>query len=80
MCGGKEPGRRTCPACKGWGRDIVTRCPQLEIPEGCWEMFGAADLAKQGCWPVAGGWLDQTAVCVDGVRILNAERQKHQAE
>jgi len=39
-------------------------------------MLTAADLADQGCWPVGGGWLDQTQACVNGVRFVQNERAK----
>jgi hypothetical protein len=39
-------------------------------------MLTAADLAEEGCWPVAGGWLDQTPSCVNGVRFVQNERAK----
>lgn len=34
------------------------------------DLFTAATYAKQGLWPITGGWLNQTAVCVDGVHYV----------
>lgn len=39
----------------------------------------AADLAEHGSWPMPGGWLDQTAVCIDAVRLIRAESSQWKA-
>lgn len=33
----------------------------------------AADMAGQGCWPVVGGWLDQSKTALDLVTFVNGE-------
>lgn len=55
---------------------MVIGCPLKLIPGDVWDMLTAADLADQGCWPVGGGWLDQTQACVNGVRFVQNERAK----
>ena len=40
------------------------------IGDEAWEAIMAADLAKHGSWPVAGGWLEQTQWCLDAVRLV----------
>jgi hypothetical protein len=34
----------------------------------------AAEWAALGSWPVAGGWLDQTQVCLDAIGLIRAEQ------
>lgn len=38
-----------------------------------WAAYEAADLAKRGLWPVAGGWLDQTAIGLAAIRAFWSE-------
>lgn len=64
-CGGAD----ACPACGGRGHTLLTGCPHAVVPPEAFEAFAAADLARRGSWPVAGGWLDQAEPCVDAVRF-----------
>lgn len=34
----------------------------------------AADFAERGMWPIAGGWQEQAAACVDGIQTVWAAR------
>jgi len=52
----------------------VVGCPRKLVAGEVYELLDAADWAKLGSWPVAGGWLDQTCACLDGVRFVEAER------
>jgi hypothetical protein len=54
-----EP-RHPCTACKGSGQEEITVCPMTLITAGAGDVVRAADLAKRGILPIAGGWLDQT--------------------
>lgn len=55
---------------------MIVGCPMKHIAGDVWDMLTAADLADDGCWPVAGGWLDQSPSCIAGVRIVQSERAK----
>jgi hypothetical protein len=46
----------------------VTACPHKVIDRAAYDVPMAADLAKRGSWPETGGWLDQTASCLNAVR------------
>lgn len=52
----------------------MTRCPadyeSLDITQAIY----AERQAEHGCWPVAGGWLDQTQKCLDAIDFIKAER------
>lgn len=39
----------------------------------------AAELAEKGSWPVGGGWMDQTQICVQAVRLVWAEESHWKA-
>lgn len=52
---------------------MIETCPHEFVTADVWDLLRAADLAEKGSWPVAGGWLDQTASCVDGVRFAWAK-------
>ena len=74
-CNGGE-GRLTCPDCKGWGKEVLIDCPLKVIPAFAWSALDAAMLAEKGSWPVSGGWLDQSASCVDAVKVVWAETSR----
>lgn len=42
--------------------------PRKLIVPGTYDMLQAADLARRGHWPVAGGWLDQANVLLEAVQ------------
>lgn len=53
---------------------MLVQCPQIIIDPIAYDVFAAADLARHGSWPVAGGWLDQVASLRDAIRIVWNER------
>lgn len=69
-----ECGGAGCRACTG-GYMTWTGCPRQLVRAGAWDIVEAADLARRGTWPLAGGWLDQTETCVDGVRFFMREME-----
>ena len=82
-CGG-GPLRLACKRCRGWGTDVLIECPLKVIGradkpaiaaggEGTFEILAAADLAKGGHWPRAGGWLEQSAGLVAAARAVWSE-------
>jgi len=57
-----------CPTCGGWGWDVLISKPEIE--DSVWDLVAAADLARKASWPLSGGWIEQTAVVVQGVRMI----------
>lgn len=66
----------TCPACKGWGKDVVTECPLNVIEPETWDAIRAADYAEHGLLPIAGGFLDQTQSYLDWMREIQNETSR----
>ncbi|MCK4340292.1 MAG: hypothetical protein KAY37_01040 [Phycisphaerae bacterium] len=62
-----------CPACAGRGcegcrMEGLVELTAADLPDqGTYQALLAAEMAAHGCWPVAGGWLDQTEICVQAV-------------
>ena len=76
-CGGKDPkrlGPPVCPACKGWGKRRFTSCPMKLVGDQAWDAWAATRRAESNCWPVAGGWLDQSLFCLDAVDVVAAAK------
>lgn len=49
-----------CPACQGRGRVTAT---EQDLPDAAsWQAVRAAERSRRGLWPLAGGWLEQSAV------------------
>lgn len=46
----------------------IDGCPLKSLTGAVVEAFQAADLAREGIMPVAGGWLDQTQSFLDVMR------------
>jgi hypothetical protein len=59
---------------------VIAECPRLQVTSDIWTLIMAADLAEKGSWPFAGGWMEQTAACVDGVRFWWAEKSRWEAD
>lgn len=57
----------------------VTRCPSLYESGDISRALYAARQAKDGAWPVAGGWLDQTQKCLDAVDFVRADEAEWKA-
>lgn len=49
-------------------------CPARFVDQGVWETMLLADMAREGCWPVAGGLLDQTRWFIDFCRLSWGEQ------
>jgi hypothetical protein len=56
--------------CRGTGKLLLTECPQKRVGEDEIDAIRAAELAKQGSWPILAGWLDQAASLVEAVRWI----------
>jgi hypothetical protein len=66
---------KRCTACLGRGVEIITTCPRELITADAEVAIEAAELVEiGGGWPIEGGWLNQTAACVEAVRIVRAEQ------
>jgi hypothetical protein len=86
MCGGCT--REKC-AENFQGEELVvlgqplTQCPYEFIGKdqrAVEDVLDAADFAQKGCgWPYPGGWAEQTAACVDGVRVAWAAKREIEA-
>jgi hypothetical protein len=72
LCNGRNSAG--CTECGGKGYRPVIGCPRRLVTADAYELLDAADWAKHGSWPVAGGWLEQTCACVSGVRYVEGER------
>lgn len=68
-----------CDECGGAGGEWIDGCPHV-YAAGVGEAFLAARLAEKGIWPVGGGWMEQTACCVDAVQFVWAEQAHAEAE
>lgn len=53
---------------------VATSCPYV-ASAGVELAFVAARRAKQGIWPVAGGWLNQTQKCLDAVEYVELQER-----
>lgn len=78
-CGGDGGDGANCPGCQGRGRMELTGCPWLQVPADVWQALEAATRAKKGCWPISGGWLEQTRKCLDAVELAQAEENRAKA-
>jgi hypothetical protein len=50
------------------------------VSDDVWEALWAAQQAEQGCWPNAGGWLDQPRVLIDAVRMIGSDQARAQRD
>lgn len=84
VCEGEPERCKACDECKGSGEFLVTACPHSgsSIGRDGADAVLAADQAALGNWPVAGGWLDQSASALEAVRRVWSEEAhwKRQAE
>lgn len=69
-----EPAVSRCPGCRGRGTIEITGCPWEQITPDVLEALAAARRIEKGCWPVAGGWLDQTQKCLDAIELIEDEQ------
>lgn len=58
----------------------MTQCPKRCVGGDVWDLLLAASMAEKGLWPVDGGWLNNTQVCLDGVRFAWGDRNHAKAE
>lgn len=68
-----------CKLCGGHGQ-IDVDDPAALIDWQVLQALTAADFAKRGSWPVAGGWLDQSASLVEAVQQIWAEDRIFRAQ
>ena len=71
---------RGCRECNQTGTFTITRCPFSDLTPETVELLSVARDARNGAWPVAGGTLDQTPACRDGVRLVESLRASHLAD
>lgn len=82
-CEGRKEG---CDGCNGTGEFVIEGCPHAEgrIGRDGADAVFAADQAAMGNWPVAGGWMDQSASALEAVRMVwreeNAWKQQQAEE
>lgn len=67
MCDGDDT---ECPTCTGVGQIAVDGCVMQYIDRNVCDVVFAADMAQQGVFPVAGGWLDQSQQLLDAIRCV----------
>ena len=76
-----------CPVCNDAGCDACDNeghfevgCPQAYVVDIADQFALAGMTATNGCWPVAGGVLDQAASFVSCVRLMQSEENAIQEE
>lgn len=52
-------------------------CPLLKVDSSAWVFIRAAARAEKHCWPILGGWLEQTQVAMDGIELVWSEQERH---
>ena len=73
-CHGKPEG---CTTCGETGRIKITGCPKRQITHDVVLALDAADFARKGCLPIAGGMLNQTHIGMRAIRTIWAEEAAH---
>lgn len=73
-------GRIHCDACGDCGEYLVTECPKRYVKQDVADLLMAADLAKQGNWPVGNGWLNNAQPCIDAIRFAWGDQAHAKAE
>ena len=58
-------------------REYLDRCPLEILDHATADLIRAARWAKRGILPVAGGWLDQARVFVEGVEAVWQEESRY---
>lgn len=76
-CEGNPAKLPTCSLCRGWNRPMAFACPALMVEPWCYDVLTAADVLELGGgWPSGGGWLNEPAGLVQGVRVVAGERAR----
>lgn len=57
----------------------MTGCPKQQVTADVWAALQAQSQAALGCWPVAGGWMEQTQSCVSAVQAITSGRSQIEA-
>jgi hypothetical protein len=60
--------------CEGRGLFEVTQPFAVYETADVLRAMYATRQAEHGCWPVGGGWLDQTQKCLDAIDFINGEK------
>ena len=67
-----------CGRCCGRGRVTAT---EHDLPDAAsWQAVAAAGRARRGLWPLAGGWLEQSAVGLAAIEVALDEGDALQRE
>ena len=62
-----------CPDCTN-GVQLLIGCPWKQVDADVWQAVKAAKyLRDRNGWPVAGGWLDQTAIGLEAMELVRRE-------
>lgn len=69
-CGGNSD---HCATCQGRGEIEITECPKKQLGEDISDLLMAADMAKEGSWFMPGGWGQQPASLIAGIRRVWSE-------
>ncbi len=67
----------TCSECNGLGHVDLTGCPYRMVTADVWRAVQAAEYAAppMSSWPVSGGWLDQTAIGLEAIELIQTEKR-----
>lgn len=80
-CEGKKiVNGRVCASCLGSGNYTLTTCPRPLVTSDILAAITAADDARKGYLPVAGGTLDQAAGIMGAIRCIWAEEAAYREE
>lgn len=70
-CGGSgELVGLVCTGCRGQKKSMLTGCPQKMVSASARSAIAAADFARKGILPLAGGWLDQADSAMKAIRFV----------
>ncbi len=80
-CGGDGGFEAGCRECQGRGQVALTGCPFAQVPADVWRAIDGWRRSKdrQG-WPVAGGWLEQSAIFLEAVDLIGHEDARYGKE
>lgn len=58
----------------------MTRCPANLVTSDVLLAIEARRRLEQGRWPVGGGWLDQTAKCLEAIEMIERDEADWERE
>ncbi len=78
VCDGDGGHEASCKGCVGSGHQAIDGCPWRWLTADVWLVVEAAGRASRrggGVWPVAGGWMDQTAIGLQAIELVWSEER-----